>query len=134
MRLALVLSALSCLALACGSATTAPASPANSAAAGATEQDPAHAAEAGEAELSAHPLTTEECRELIAHVVDLAVAEDAAENPELPPPTDAELAAMRDHLGAELEDRCVGRERGVYACAMQAETRAELAACDEPAD
>jgi hypothetical protein len=125
----LALSAASCLALACGSAPTSPTSP--SATGDEAAHGEQHAAETPGDEPFAPPLTVEECRELIAHVVELAVHEDAAEHPELPPPTAEELAAMHEHLREELEDRCVGRERGVYDCAMGAASRDELAACDD---
>ena len=78
------------------------------------------------------PATAQDCAELIAHIVDIAVREDGLDNPSLPPPTEEEISAMHDALRHELEDRCVGRDRGVYDCAMRAETRDELAACDDP--
>ena len=83
-------------------------------------------------EAAPQPLTRADCAELIAHIVELAVREDAAQNPEMPPPTDEALAEMRESLGAELEEGCVGAERGVYDCAIRAQTRDELTACDTP--
>ena len=79
---------------------------------------------------SAPPLTSADCAELIAQIVELAVAEEAAAHPELPPPTEGELEAMRDQLSDELKPRCVGSERGIFDCAMQATTRDELVACE----
>lgn len=75
-------------------------------------------------------LTREECGELVAHVVDIALREEAKKKPDLPPPTDDAREALERELAAEFEPACAGRDRGVFECAMRASTREELEACE----
>ena len=131
MRAMLALAAIGLLGLACAGSSP------DGAAAPEPRVEPtsardADAAATAEDDASSPPLTAQDCAELIAHIVDIAVREDGLDNPSLPPPTEEEISAMHDALRHELEDRCVGRDRGVYDCAMRAETRDELAACDDP--
>ena len=133
MRPMLALAALGLFGLACAGSSADGAAAAPEAPSEPTSNRDTDAAPSAENDASSPPLTAQDCAELIAHIVDIAVREDGRENPSLPPPTEEEIAAMHDALRDELEDRCVGRERGVYECAMRAETRDELAACDGPA-
>jgi hypothetical protein len=134
MRPALLLAALLGFTLACSGAPASQASSPDEVDSAGAGADTRAGAEASPTDAPpTQPLTRDDCAELIVHIVDLAVREDAAENPDLPPPTDEELAAMQAQLRDELEDRCVGRDRGIYDCAMRAHSRAELTACDDPA-
>lgn len=130
MRLAPLFALFACLGLACsgspGDTNTAPArgqpQPART--------DGAPAASATPSADASLPLTRADCEELIAHITDIALREDAQDKPEMPPPTDEEISAMREQLLSELGARCEGKPRRLYECGMSAQSREELAACD----
>ncbi len=116
--------------------SSAPGSPEDPGAAQASQAQPdsqpgdGDAAQPGEDPASV--LTREDCDALIDHIVELQLREQRRDHPDLPPPAKEDLKVVRDQLAGELEGRCVGLKRGLYDCAMRADTREEIAACETP--
>jgi len=70
-----------------------------------------------------------ECDELVAHAVELHVAELRAARPNQLP-TEAEQQTARREIHAALGGECRRVARTAYACAIAAKTTAELTSCD----
>jgi hypothetical protein len=84
---------------------------------------------AGVAPIAADAPNERECDQLIAHAVELRIAELRATKPsQLPTDADQQAAAtsVRTALGAE----CRHVSRTAYACAIAAKTTHELTGCD----
>ncbi len=71
--------------------------------------------------------TEHECDELIAHVIELRVAELRMTTAPERMPTDAELAQLRTELRADPGCRALPIDR--YRCVIAAKTLADVAAC-----
>ena len=67
----------------------------------------------------------EQCTKLIAHAVDLGIAERPADQK----PTDDERAAMQSQLRESWSPKCKQLTNHGYECALAAHTLAELDAC-----
>ena len=73
-------------------------------------------------------LTDRECEELVAHAIELRIAELRATTPAERLPTDAETTALRAEL-LRADPGCRTLAPASYRCAMAAKTTSELAAC-----
>ena len=67
--------------------------------------------------------TEADCDELLAHAIDVIVADRQ------PPPTEAERATIRSELRSEFIAECRAGTRAYQQCGLAARTRAELDAC-----
>lgn len=73
-------------------------------------------------------LSERECEDLVAHAIEVRVAELRATTPAERLPTDAETTALRAEL-LRADPGCRSLAAASYRCAMAAVTSAELAAC-----
>jgi len=116
-----LLAALTLLFAACGGGHAAPARPAP-----APLRHDAGVAAVGQ------PPSAAECDRLIAHAVDLGMAEQRAHRTPERVPTEEQLAKVRAQLHDGYAAACHALTREALACAMAATTLDTLAACDAP--
>jgi hypothetical protein len=74
-------------------------------------------------------LTKADCDTLIAHVLDVGLADMRARKPAEEVPTDEQVAQLRAKLSAEMMDMCLAWDRPSYDCMMAATDTAGLEAC-----
>jgi hypothetical protein len=80
-------------------------------------------------------LTKADCDALIAHVLDVGLADMRARKPADEVPTDEQITQLRAKLSAEMMDMCLAWDRPSYDCMMAATDPAGLEACAAtPAD
>jgi hypothetical protein len=73
-------------------------------------------------------LTDRDCEALVAHAIDVRIAELRATTPPERLPTDAETSALRAEL-LRTDPGCKTLAPASYRCAMAARTSADIAAC-----
>jgi hypothetical protein len=67
--------------------------------------------------------TETDCDELLSHALALVVTERK------PPPSDADLQALREELRAAFVPDCRAGTRAYHQCGLAAKSRADLEAC-----
>lgn len=78
---------------------------------------------------SSAPLSEAECDRLADHLVELSLAEPAAERGE--PYTAEDVAAAKRELRASMKPACAQLPRRAFECALAARNKTELAGCPQ---
>jgi hypothetical protein len=79
------------------------------------------------------PLTEADCAGLIDHVIDVGIAHQRRTKKPEEVPTDEQVAQIRTEMRTAMMPECLKLDRASFRCAMQAESDAALAACEQQA-